>query len=280
MISDTTSCIAHCLTCRKAKTWSQTMKDKKKRPYKKTPSSWDYLDDWMVWKPPRWEKSPYFWVALTIWLTLVGVSLIFQKWYVLVPLLSFSFFHWFARQHSHNNNYSWFLEHSWPAVSIDLVEIVSFKIPVPNFVLFFTVCQDVKCTMRLRCCFTTVECNYLRQHRVNVLKRDLKDKKCITRWFQEHSYGQCKQALWIRWSSFWRPWSWIYSQKTCTSWLGSIHLGKIWGLVSQVGIINFCLQFHVTCRSIAWIVATYSDWDGHLRAFWFYITSQLKCWKV
>jgi hypothetical protein len=55
------------------------MKDKKKRPYKKAPSSWDYLDDWMVWKPPRWEKSPYFWVALTIWLTLVGISLIFQK---------------------------------------------------------------------------------------------------------------------------------------------------------------------------------------------------------
>lgn len=65
---------------RKAKSWSQTIKDSKKKPSKRSSQSRDYLEDWLVWKPPRWERNPYFWVAVTIWLTLVGISLIYQNW--------------------------------------------------------------------------------------------------------------------------------------------------------------------------------------------------------
>lgn len=64
---------------RKAKRWSQLVKEKRRKPMKKSAQSKDYLEDWLVWKPPRWEKSPYFWVAITVWLTLVGFSLIFQN---------------------------------------------------------------------------------------------------------------------------------------------------------------------------------------------------------
>lgn len=42
---------------------------------KRTPDVWDDLEGW---EPPKWEQSPYFWVALTLWLTLVGVTLVFQ----------------------------------------------------------------------------------------------------------------------------------------------------------------------------------------------------------
>eukprot|EP00252_Welwitschia_mirabilis_P007837 TRINITY_DN19557_c0_g1_i1.p1 TRINITY_DN19557_c0_g1~~TRINITY_DN19557_c0_g1_i1.p1 ORF type:complete len:321 (+),score=62.05 TRINITY_DN19557_c0_g1_i1:145-1107(+) len=38
----------------------------------------DYYSDFWVWKRPEWEKSPYFWVAVAMWLTLVGVALVFQ----------------------------------------------------------------------------------------------------------------------------------------------------------------------------------------------------------
>ncbi|KAG0593644.1 hypothetical protein M758_UG006700 [Ceratodon purpureus] len=64
---------------RKAKTWSQTVKERRKKPMKKSAQNRDYLEDWLVWKPPRWEKSPYFWVAVTIWLTMVGISLTFYN---------------------------------------------------------------------------------------------------------------------------------------------------------------------------------------------------------
>ena len=61
-----------------ARTWSKMYKERRPNSLKKTTPSKDYLDDWLVWKPPRWERSPYFWVALTVWLTLVGISLMFQ----------------------------------------------------------------------------------------------------------------------------------------------------------------------------------------------------------
>lgn len=60
------------------RTWSKMYRERKKKSSKKVPPSRDYLADWLVWKPPRWERSPYFWVAVTIWLTLVGISLMFQ----------------------------------------------------------------------------------------------------------------------------------------------------------------------------------------------------------
>jgi hypothetical protein len=61
-----------------ARTWSKMYKERRPKPLKKTAPSKDYLDDWLVWEPPRWERSPYFWVALTVWLTLIGISLVFQ----------------------------------------------------------------------------------------------------------------------------------------------------------------------------------------------------------
>ncbi|BFI30345.1 hypothetical protein MPTK2_3g11300 [Marchantia polymorpha subsp. ruderalis] len=60
-----------------ARTYTQKLRDRR-RPKKKVPQEKDYLEDWLVWDPPRWERNPYFWVALTVWLTLVGISLMFQ----------------------------------------------------------------------------------------------------------------------------------------------------------------------------------------------------------
>lgn len=45
---------------------------------KETQPTRDYSSDFLVWKPPQWERSPYFWVAVAMWLTLVGVALVFQ----------------------------------------------------------------------------------------------------------------------------------------------------------------------------------------------------------
>ncbi|KAH7315176.1 hypothetical protein KP509_21G037700 [Ceratopteris richardii] len=59
------------------RTWSKMYKERKKKTIKKG-STRDYMDDWLVWKRPRWERSPYFWVAFTLWLTLIGVALMFQ----------------------------------------------------------------------------------------------------------------------------------------------------------------------------------------------------------
>ncbi|GJP40538.1 hypothetical protein CLOM_g208 [Closterium sp. NIES-68] len=62
------------------RTWSQMVRDRKPKKIRKLKGSGsrDYMDDLMSFKPPRWEKSPYFWVALTVWLTMVGVALMFQ----------------------------------------------------------------------------------------------------------------------------------------------------------------------------------------------------------
>ncbi|CAM6102825.1 unnamed protein product [Calypogeia fissa] len=62
---------------RGSKTWSQRIRDRRRKPMPKSKTK-DYLEDWLVWDPPRWERNPYFWVAFTVWLTLVGVSLMFQ----------------------------------------------------------------------------------------------------------------------------------------------------------------------------------------------------------
>eukprot|EP00250_Pteridium_aquilinum_P006803 c16646_g1_i1 orf=539-1045(+) len=60
------------------RTWSKMYKERRKKTIKKGTPTKDYMEDWLVWKPPRWERSPYFWVAVTVWLTLVGISLMFQ----------------------------------------------------------------------------------------------------------------------------------------------------------------------------------------------------------
>ncbi|KAL3692551.1 hypothetical protein R1sor_006202 [Riccia sorocarpa] len=60
------------------KTYSQKLRDRR-RPKPKMPKEKDYLEDWMVFElPPRWERNPYVWVALTVWLTLCGIALMFQ----------------------------------------------------------------------------------------------------------------------------------------------------------------------------------------------------------
>lgn len=61
------------------RTWSKMYRERKRKTWKKVQPSRDYMEDWLVWKPPRWERSPYFWVAVTIWLTLVGIALVFQE---------------------------------------------------------------------------------------------------------------------------------------------------------------------------------------------------------
>lgn len=60
------------------KTWSEMYREMKPRRPKKPSDSRDYMDDLMMWERPRWEKSPFFWVALTAWLILVAIALVFQ----------------------------------------------------------------------------------------------------------------------------------------------------------------------------------------------------------
>ncbi|KAI5074603.1 hypothetical protein GOP47_0010564 [Adiantum capillus-veneris] len=60
------------------RTWSKMYKERRKKFTKKAMPTKDYMEDWLVWNPPRWERSPYFWVAVTVWLTLVGIALVFQ----------------------------------------------------------------------------------------------------------------------------------------------------------------------------------------------------------
>ncbi|KAI4328170.1 hypothetical protein L6164_020548 [Bauhinia variegata] len=66
-----------------AATWSDKYKDKERRSGSVTnqlPSSRDFLGDFLVWRPPiGWEKSPAFWVALTLWMGLVGAALLIQR---------------------------------------------------------------------------------------------------------------------------------------------------------------------------------------------------------
>eukprot|EP00897_Mesotaenium_endlicherianum_P003364 jgi/Mesen1/3055/ME000018S02368 len=62
------------------RTWSQMVREKKQktRASRVKAGPKDPLDAWLVWKPPRWERSPYFWIAITLWLTALGVTLMFQ----------------------------------------------------------------------------------------------------------------------------------------------------------------------------------------------------------
>ncbi|EFJ32316.1 hypothetical protein SELMODRAFT_439621 [Selaginella moellendorffii] len=61
------------------KTWSQMARERKQRLASSSgKKSQKKSEDWIEWNPPKWEKSPYFWVAVTVWLTLAGISLMFQ----------------------------------------------------------------------------------------------------------------------------------------------------------------------------------------------------------
>ncbi|XP_052204966.1 uncharacterized protein LOC127809863 [Diospyros lotus] len=67
-----------------AATWSDKYKDKDERRFRSTtsqlPSRRDYLADLFVWRPPTGlEKNRAFWVALTVWLGLVGAALFLQR---------------------------------------------------------------------------------------------------------------------------------------------------------------------------------------------------------
>ncbi|XP_041013149.1 uncharacterized protein LOC121256421 [Juglans microcarpa x Juglans regia] len=67
-----------------AGTWSDKYKDKDERRSWSTtnqlPSSRDYLGDFLVWRPPSGvENSRPLWVALTLWLGLVGAALFLQR---------------------------------------------------------------------------------------------------------------------------------------------------------------------------------------------------------
>ncbi|PRQ40149.1 putative acetyltransferase A, auxiliary subunit [Rosa chinensis] len=67
-----------------AGTWSDKYKDKDQRSTgtvtNQIPSSKDYFGDFMVWRPPiGLEKSQAFWIALTLWLGLVGAAVFLQS---------------------------------------------------------------------------------------------------------------------------------------------------------------------------------------------------------
>ncbi|XP_059657857.1 uncharacterized protein LOC132304273 [Cornus florida] len=67
-----------------AATWTDKYKDKDERRSGSTtnqlPSSRDYLGDFLVWRPPTdLEKNQAFWVALTLWLGLVGAGLFLTR---------------------------------------------------------------------------------------------------------------------------------------------------------------------------------------------------------
>ncbi|XP_050206678.1 uncharacterized protein LOC126656206 [Mercurialis annua] len=67
-----------------ATTWTDKSKDKDQTFSGSTTnqisSSRDYLADFLVWRPPAGlEKNTAFWVALTLWLGLVGAALVLQS---------------------------------------------------------------------------------------------------------------------------------------------------------------------------------------------------------
>ncbi|KAJ4965008.1 hypothetical protein NE237_016857 [Protea cynaroides] len=67
-----------------AGSWSDKYKDRNERRVEVTtsqlPSSRDYLADFLVWRPPGgWEKNQAFWIAVILWLGLVGVALFVQR---------------------------------------------------------------------------------------------------------------------------------------------------------------------------------------------------------
>ena len=68
------------IVCSSGRKWSEMVVERRKaKPIKRKPGERDYMDDLSQWERPRWERSPYFWVAITAWLTAVGVSLGFQS---------------------------------------------------------------------------------------------------------------------------------------------------------------------------------------------------------
>lgn len=63
-----------------AATWTDKNKDRSVSTTNQVPSSRDFLGDFLVWKPPvGLEKSQTFWIALTLWIGLVGAALFIQK---------------------------------------------------------------------------------------------------------------------------------------------------------------------------------------------------------
>ncbi|XP_030480497.2 uncharacterized protein LOC115697569 [Cannabis sativa] len=67
-----------------AGTWTDKNKDNDGKNMGSTtnqvPSSRDFLGDFMVWRPPTGlDKSQGFWIALALWLGLVGAALFFQN---------------------------------------------------------------------------------------------------------------------------------------------------------------------------------------------------------
>ncbi|KAF4360666.1 hypothetical protein G4B88_010661 [Cannabis sativa] len=73
----------HTIDCY-AGTWTDKNKDNDGKNMGSTtnqvPSSRDFLGDFMVWRPPTGlDKSQGFWIALALWLGLVGAALFFQN---------------------------------------------------------------------------------------------------------------------------------------------------------------------------------------------------------
>ncbi|KAF8390490.1 hypothetical protein HHK36_025016 [Tetracentron sinense] len=69
---------------RYAGTWSDKYKNRDQRRSEVTtnqlPSSKDYLGDFLMWRPPTgWENNQALWVALTLWLGLIGAGLFLQR---------------------------------------------------------------------------------------------------------------------------------------------------------------------------------------------------------
>ncbi|EXB82532.1 hypothetical protein L484_027709 [Morus notabilis] len=66
-----------------AATWTDKYKDSDRRSMGTTnqlPSSKDYFADFLVWRPPvGLEKNQGFWIALTLWVGLVGAALFLQR---------------------------------------------------------------------------------------------------------------------------------------------------------------------------------------------------------
>lgn len=63
-----------------AATWTDKNKDRSVSTTNQLPSSRDFLGDFLVWKPPvGLEKSQTFWIALTLWIGLVGAALFIQR---------------------------------------------------------------------------------------------------------------------------------------------------------------------------------------------------------
>jgi len=67
-----------------AGTWTDKYKDRDEKRFRSTtnqlPSTRDYIGDFLVWRPlTGLEKNEAFWVALTLWVGLVGAALFLQR---------------------------------------------------------------------------------------------------------------------------------------------------------------------------------------------------------